>query len=144
MIIFALNERDNHKVCVVTDLSLRRACQVRNFNTKYQYFMGQLALLYLFLRAYVLVSIPVDKYEDRRHVHVFPRLKGARGKHSVAKIWLETNGVPDVKIYESSLSTKENELLVQIIRENWEYIDQQLTKSFKGIKTEVKEITLKK
>lgn len=106
--------------------------------------MGQLALLYLFFRAYVLVSIPVDKYENRRHVHVFPRLKGARGKHSVAKIWLETNGTPDVEIYESSLSTKENELLVQIIRENWKYIDQQLTKSFEGIKTEVKEITLKK
>ena len=106
--------------------------------------MGQLALLYLFLRAYVLVSIPVDKYENRRHVHVFPRLKGARGKYSVAKIWLETNGVPDVEIYESSLSTKENELLIQIIRENWEYIDQQLTKSFEGKKTEVKEITLKK
>ncbi len=106
--------------------------------------MGQLALLYLFLKAYVLVSIPVDKYENRRHVHVFPRLKGARGKHSVAKIWLETNGVPDVEIYESSLSTKENELLVQIIRENWEYIDQQLTKSFEGVKTEVKEITVKK
>ena len=106
--------------------------------------MGQLALLYLFLKAYVLVSIPVDKYENRRHVHVFPRLKGARGKHSVAKIWLETNGVPDVEIYESSLSAKENELLVQIIRENWEYIDQQLTKSFEGIKTEEKEINLKK
>ena len=106
--------------------------------------MGQLALLYLFLKAYVLVSIPVDKYENRRHVHVFPRLKGARGKHSVAKIWLETNGVPDVEIYESSLLPKENELLIQIIRENWEYIDQQLTKSFEGIKTEVKEINLKK
>ena len=105
--------------------------------------MGQLALLYLFLKAYVLVSIPVDKYENRRHVHVFPRLKGARGKHSVAKIWLETNGAPDVEIYESSLSTKENELLVQIIRENWEYIDHQLTKSFEGLKTEVKEIKLK-
>lgn len=46
----------------------------------------------------------------------------------------------DVEIYESSLSTKENELLVQIIRENWEYIDQKLTKSFEGLKTEVKEI----
>ena len=50
--------------------------------------MGQLALLYLFLKAYVLVSIPVDMYENRRHIHVFPRLKGARSKHSVAKIWL--------------------------------------------------------
>lgn len=105
--------------------------------------MGQLALLYLFLKAYVLVSIPVDKFENRRHIHVFPRLKGARGKHSVAKIWMESNGVPCVEIYESTLSTKENELLVNIIKDNWEYIDNQLTKSFDGIKTEVKEIKLK-
>jgi len=105
--------------------------------------MGQLALLYLFLRAYVLVSIPVDKYENRRHVHVFPRLKGARGKHSVAKIWLESNGVKNVEIYESSLSAKENELLVKIINDNWEYIDAQLTKSFNGEKTIVKEIKIK-
>ena len=70
--------------------------------------MGQLALLYLFLRAYVLVSIPVDKYENRRHVHVFPRLKGARGKYSVAKIWLESHGQKQVEIYESLLSSKEN------------------------------------
>lgn len=105
--------------------------------------MGQLALLYLFLKAYVLVSIPVDKFENRRHIHVFPRLKGARDKHSVAKIWMESNGVLCVEIYESTLSTKENELLVNIIKDNWEYIDNQLTKSFDGIKTEVKEIKLK-
>lgn len=105
--------------------------------------MGQLALLYLFLKAYVLVSIPVDINENRRHIHVFPRLRGARGKHSVAKIWLESNGIPNVEIYESSLSKKENDLLAQIINDNWTYIDSQLTKSFEGIKTEVKEITLK-
>lgn len=105
--------------------------------------MGQLALVYLFLRAYVLVSIPVDKFENRRHIHIFPRLKGARGKHSVAKIWLESKGIPCVEIYESSLSTKENELLVRIIEQNWEFIDEQLTKSFEGIKTKVTEITLK-
>ena len=81
--------------------------------------MGQLALLYLFLRAYVLVSIPVDKYENRRHVHVFPRLKGARGKYSVAKIWLESHGQKQVEIYESSLSSKENDLLLRIIDDNW-------------------------
>lgn len=106
--------------------------------------MGQLALIYLFFKAYVLVSIPVDKFENRRHIHVFPRLKGARGKHSVAKIWLESNGMPSVEIYESTLSTKENKLLVQIIQDNWEYVDSQLSKSFEGIKTEVKEIKIKK
>jgi len=105
--------------------------------------MGQLALLYLFLRAYVLVSIPVDKYENRRHVHVFPRLKGARGKHSVAKIWLESNGVKNVEIHESTLSAKENELLVKIINDNWDYINEQMNKSFDGKKTHPKEITIK-
>ena len=105
--------------------------------------MGQLALLYLFLRAYVLVSIPVDKYESRRHVHVFPRLKGARGKHSVAKVWMEMQGEKNVEIHESTLSQKENELLVRIINDNWDYINDQLTKSFNGEKTVVKEIRLK-
>ena len=105
--------------------------------------MGQLALLYLFLRAYVLVSIPVDKYENRRHVHVFPRLKGARGKHSVAKVWIESLGEKKVEIHESILSQKENELLVGIINDNWDYINIQLTKSFNGEKTIVKEIKLK-
>ena len=105
--------------------------------------MGQLALLYLFLRAYVLVSIPVDKYENRRHVHVFPRLKGARGKYSVAKIWFESHGQKQVEIYESSLSSKENDLLLMIIDDNWEYINEQMTKSFNGEKTHPKEIKLK-
>lgn len=105
--------------------------------------MGQLAMLYLFLRAYVLVSIPVDKYENRRHVHVFPRLKGARGKHSVAKVWLESNGVKLVEIHDSTLSAKENDLLVKIIEDNWEYINTQIDKSFDGKKTQPKEITIK-
>ena len=91
----------------------------------------------------MLVSIPVDKYENRRHVHVFPRLKGARGKHSVAKVWLESNGVKQVEVHESTLSTKENELLVKIIDDNWEYINEQITKSFEGKKTQPKEIKIK-
>lgn len=54
------------------------------------------------------------------NVHVFPRLKGARGKHSVAKIWIESNGVKNVEIHESSLSARENALLVRIIEDNWD------------------------
>ena len=80
---------------------------------------------------------------DRRHVHVFPRLRGARGKYSVAKVWLESHGQKQVEIYESSLSAKENDLLLRIINANWEYINKQLTKSFNGEKTYPKEIKLK-
>ena len=105
--------------------------------------MGQLALLYLWLKACVLVSIPIDKFENRRHVHVFPRLRGARGKYSVAKVWLESHGQKQVEIYESSLSAKENDLLLRIINANREYINKQLTKSFNGEKTYPKEIKLK-
>ena len=115
----------------------------RIFASHYISIMGQLALLYLFLKAYILVSIPIDKYENRRHLHVFPKLKGARGKHSVAKIWLESHGQKQVEIFESSLSTRENELLVKIIDDNWEYINEQITKSFNGEKTHPKEIKLK-
>ncbi len=104
--------------------------------------MGQLALLYLFLKAYVLVSIPIDKNDNRRHVHVFPRLKGARGKNSVAKVWIESNGEKNVEIHDSILSTKENELLVKIIEDNWDYINAQITKSFDGEKTTPKEISI--
>ena len=105
--------------------------------------MGQLALLYLFLRAYVLVSIPIDKNDNRKHVHVFPRLKGARAKHSVAKVWLESNGERNVEIADSELSPKENELLVKIINDNWNFINDQLIKSFEGKKTSAVEINLK-
>ena len=101
-------------------------------------------MLYLFLKSYILVSIPVDKFENRRHVHVFPKLKGARAKHSVAKVWMESNGEKQVEIYESTLSQKENELLIKIIDDNWDYIDKQLTKSFNGEKTQPKEIKIRR
>ena len=55
--------------------------------------MGQLVYLYIFLKLFVLASIPTDINEKRRHVHVFQKKKGARGQHSVAKVWLESNGV---------------------------------------------------
>lgn len=42
--------------------------------------MGQLA----FLKMFILVSIPVDKLDNRRHVHVFYR--NGRHQRSVAKI----------------------------------------------------------
>lgn len=96
--------------------------------------MGQLA----FLRAFILVAIPLDINDNRRHVHIFKQ-KG-RHLHSVAKIWIEKNGVKCVEIAESELSTRDNKLLVSAIERHWEFINDQITKVFNGEKTTLKNI----
>lgn len=96
--------------------------------------MGQLA----FLKMFILISIPLDINDNRRHVHVFK--KGGRHLHSLAKIWIEKNGVPCVEIAESELTSKENALLVKTISKHWEYINNQIDKAFNGEKTNPKKL----
>lgn len=96
--------------------------------------MGQLA----FLRMFLLVSIPTDVNDNRRHVHIFK--KGGRHLHSVAKIWIERNGEKCVEIADSQLSSKENSLLIDAISNNWEFLNNQITKSFNGEKIKVKNL----
>lgn len=96
--------------------------------------MGQLA----FLKMFLLVSIPTDINDNRRHVHVFKR--NSRHLRSLAKIWIESNGDKCVEIADSVLSARENDMLVDAINRNWEYINLQITKAFNGEKTKVKEI----
>ena len=96
--------------------------------------MGQLA----FLKMFILVSIPVDKQDNRRHVHVFR--KNGRHQRSVAKIWIEKNGMPYVEIAESVLSPKDNQMIVDAINRNWDFINDQITRSFNGEKTVSKNI----
>ncbi len=60
--------------------------------------MGQLA----FIKFFMLVSIPTDKNENRRHVFY----RNGRHQRSVAKIWIERNGERCVEIAESKLSQK--------------------------------------
>ena len=91
--------------------------------------MGQLA----FIKTFILVAIPLDVNDNRRHVHVF--MKGKRHQQSLAKIWIESEGKPCVEIAESELSTKENEMLVEAINRHWEFINDQITKTFNGEKT---------
>ena len=91
--------------------------------------MGQLA----FLRMFILVAISIDANDNRCHVHVFR--KGMRHQHSLAKIWIERNGVQCVEMAESELSAKENEMLVAAINRHWESINEQVTKAFRGEKT---------
>ena len=96
--------------------------------------MGQLA----FLKIFLLVSIPTDVNDNRRHVPVFKR--NTRHMRSLAKIWIEKNGEQCVEIADSELTSKENEMLVNAIDKNWEYINEQISKAFKGEKTKVREL----
>ena len=99
--------------------------------------MGQLA----FLKTFMLVSIPTDRNDNQRHIHVFT--KGGRKKHSVAKIWIERNGEKCLEIANSSLSSKDNDLLISAIEKNWDFLNRQIDKSFKGEKTIVKDLEKK-
>ncbi len=96
--------------------------------------MGQLALIRMFL----LVSIPTDINDNRRHVHIFR--KGSRHMKSIAKIWIERNGEKCIEIAQSELSTKDNEMIVKAIDKHWEFINKQITRTFNGEKTTVKNI----
>ncbi len=96
--------------------------------------MGQLA----FLKMFILVSIPTDVNDNRRHVHIFR--KGLRHQHSLAKIWIERNGDKCVEIAESELSPKDNMMLVSAIERHWDYINNQISKAFRGEKTVIKNI----
>lgn len=99
-----------------------------------EYVMGQLA----FLRMFLLVAIPIDINDNRRHVHVFR--KGGRHLHSLAKIWIEKNGEQCVEIAESELSPKDNKMLVDAINRHWAFINEQITRTFNGERTTVKNI----
>ncbi len=96
--------------------------------------MGQLA----FLKMFLLVSIPTDIYDNRRHVHVFH--KGGRHLHSVAKIWIEKNGEKCIEVAESQLSSKDIDTITKAIDKHWSFINEQITKTFNGEKTKIKNI----
>ena len=96
--------------------------------------MRQLA----FIKMFLLVSITMDVNDNRRHIHVFR--KGGRHLHSVAKIWIERNGFKDIEIAESLLSAKDNAMIVAAIDRHWEFLNEQITRTFNGEKTKVKNI----
>ena len=104
-----------------------------DFVAKYKR-MRQLA----FIKMFLLVSITMDVNDNRRHIHVFR--KGGRHLHSVAKIWIERNGFKDIEIAESLLSAKDNAMIVAAIDRHWEFLNEQITRTFNGEKTKVKNI----
>lgn len=96
--------------------------------------MGQLA----FLKMFLLISIPTDINDNRRHIHIF--YKGGRHMRSVAKIWIEKNGIKFVEVAYSELSAKDNAMLVKAIEDNWDFLNDQITKSFNGEKIIIKNL----
>lgn len=96
--------------------------------------MGQLA----FIKMFLLVSIPTDVNDNSRHIHIFR--KGGWHLHSVAKIWIERNGIKDIEIAESLLSVKDNAMIVAAIDRHWDFLNEQITRTFNGEKTKVKDI----
>ena len=87
---------------------------------------------------FLLVSIPTDVNDNRRHVHVFR--KGGRHLRSIANIWIERDGEKCVEIATSELSAKDNQMIVNAIERHWEFINEQITKTFNGEKTVVRNI----
>lgn len=63
-----------------------------------------------------------------------------RHQHSVAKIWIEKEGKRCIEVAESKLSQKDNKMIVQAISNNWDYINEQITRCFNGEKTIIKSI----
>ena len=75
--------------------------------------MGKLMLLLYF----ILSVFPTDATENRRHIHVVRR--GSKKSHrgdTVAKIWIEENGLKKIEIAWSELNaTEEAEILKAMI-----------------------------
>ena len=96
--------------------------------------MGQLA----FLKMFILVSIPVEIRDNRRHVHVFHQ--NGRHQRSVAKIWIEENGAKKIEVAWSELSASEEQMIVKAIDEHWDEINRLIDQVFDGKKIQVKRI----
>ena len=99
--------------------------------------MGKLA----FILRFILSVFPADKDEKRRHVHVVRR--GSKPSHrgdTVAKIWIEENGVKKIEVAWSLLSAPEEQMIVEAIDQHWDELNSLIDQVFDGKKIQVKRI----
>lgn len=70
---------------------------------------------------FILSVFPADATENRRHVHVVRRgtKKSHRG-NTVAKIWIEKDGMKNIEIAWSELTGDEEANVLKVIDEHWE------------------------
>ena len=100
--------------------------------------MGRIA----FWLRYLFYTLPADSKDNRRHIHIF---KG-RGKYiqSLAKIWIEQNGVKSVSVaYNNGISEKDLKVILQLIDENWAHLSQQIEDAFAGKNSSIIELKRK-
>ena len=99
--------------------------------------MGKLMLLWYF----ILSVFPTDAMENRRHIHVVRR--GNKGSHrgdTVAKIWIEENGLKKIDIAWSELNADEEMEIIKAIDEHWDELNQLIDDVFAGKKIQIKRI----
>lgn len=98
--------------------------------------MGKLA----FILNFILAVFPSDATENRRHVHVIHKGKKSKKTHrgnTVAKFWIERDGVKCIEIDWSNLSAQEEADIMNAIDKNWEAINRQIDKVFAGNKVTI-------
>ena len=99
--------------------------------------MGKLMLFLYF----ILSVFPADASENRRHIHVVRR--GAKKSHrgdTVAKIWIEENGLKKIDIAWSKLSANEETEILEIIDKHWDELNRLIDDVFAGKKIQIKRI----
>ena len=99
--------------------------------------MGKLMLLLYF----ILSVFPADATENRRHIHVVRR--GSKKSHrgdTVAKIWIEENGLKKIEIAWSELNATEEAEILKAIDDHWEELNQLIDDVFAGKKIQIKRI----
>lgn len=99
--------------------------------------MGKLMLLLYF----ILSVFPADATENRRHIHVVRR--GSKKSHrgdTVAKIWIEENGLKKVEVSWSELSATEEAEVLDAIDKHWEELNQLIDDVFAGKKIQIRRI----
>lgn len=98
----------------------------------------------LYFLCFILSVFPTDVNENRRHVHVIRR--GSKKSHkgdTVAKIWIEEDGIKNISVAWSELSTSEELEIVNIIENNYDAITENIDRIFRGEKVDIMKINKK-
>ena len=95
----------------------------------------------MLLLYFILSVFPPDATENRRHIHVVRR--GSKKSHrgdTVAKIWIEENGVKKIEVAWSELNADEEAEVIKAIDEHWEELNNLIDDVFAGKKIQIKRI----
>ena len=93
------------------------------------------------LLCFILSVFPIDAMENRRHIHVVRRgFKKSHRGNTVAKIWIEKNGVKKIDIAWSELSSDEESLIIETIDKHWNELNRLIDDVFAGKKIQIKRI----